>query len=518
MKKETIKLSLIEMQIRDVVHLIVSNNLQEELNANYESVLEELASEYLINGGSEEKLEELFAGLAQRGKAIIGSAASKLRTAGRIASRVGLSAALVASPVWGGKQTTPAVQGSDGTPAVVQPATPNTVVPGNKVKPTGKFVISGEKDLKTGKPRVDPSSPSGLKKGSDQIEIDDADAAMKHSVPGSVTHKQAGDAIAAAAKQSTPSTVVPGTPAKVITPASGARADLPARNTWSLTAVPNMRDRDLPQGTPTVQQGDAFVGKRRRRPTTTGTSGAGTTPITGGGGGNGGAGGGGLRPYPKPVAPDPVLGRIGVGTRSTNLERGGLSTTNPGRAGMISGSSNNPILRQKVAAARGEQSAWTTGISTPVVGRQRAFGSVPSIRPRPQPRKGVLFREENEELIQRNENMRDLIDLYKDILKEELLKELNFTGSVKAGVINSLNRSDKKFGVSLHHQPLTMASTYARGAATGALNYLSGKSKNATTPSTRFNDRASTPMGALGMVANSIKNKVLNSRRAGPLR
>lgn len=419
-------LSQIQKRIEQVVSEILSENLQENFES-YENILEDLAISYLENGGTEDSLNELFSGLRQRGKQIISRAAGALKQAGRIAGRVGLSASLVASPVWGPKQTTPAVQGSDGTPAVVQPATPDKVIPGNTVKPTGKFVISGERDLKTGKPRLDPKSPSGLKRGSDQIEIGDADAAEKHSAPGSLTHKQAVDAKAAAAKQSTPARVIPGTPAKVIQPATGAKPDLPARNTWSLTAVPNMRDRDLPKGIPAVQQGDAFVGKRRRTTTTgnTNTGGGGGSSMggggssMGGGGSGGGSSGGGLRPYPKPVPPTPVLSRMSVGTRSTNLERGVLSGSNPGRAGSISGSGNNPILMKKIAAATGEQSSWTTGISTPVVGRQAAFGSVPSIRPRPQPRKGVLFRENIEEYKQK-------------ILQAAPLTELNVLGVMKS--------------------------------------------------------------------------------------
>lgn len=430
-------LSQIQKRIEQVVSEILSENLQENFES-YENILEDLAISYLENGGTEDSLNELFSGLRQRGKQIISRAAGALKQAGRIAGRVGLSASLVASPVWGPKQTTPAVQGSDGTPAVVQPATPDKVIPGNTVKPTGKFVISGERDLKTGKPRLDSKSPSGLKRGSDQIEIGDADAAEKHSAPGSLTHKQAVDAKAAAAKQSTPARVIPGTPAKVIQPATGAKPDLPARNTWSLTAVPNMRDRDLPKGIPAVQQGDAFVGKRRRRTTTTGdtnTGGGGGSSMGGGGSSMGGGGlgggssGGGLRPYPKPVPPTPVLGRMSVGTRSTNLERGGLTPSKPGRARSISGSGNNPILMKKVAAAGGEQASWTTGISTPVVGRQAAFGSVPSIRPRPQPRKGVLFRENVEEYKQKIMNN----------FQATPLAELNVLGAMQSGAGNAFN-------------------------------------------------------------------------------
>lgn len=369
---------VIKVQLEEQIGLAISDFVAKRTD---DKILQNLVEAYIQAGGTEEKLQELFT-------------KGGLKTAFKRAGAAALSAALVASPIGTPLKRTgtiPAVPGSDGSPAVVQPATPDKVIPGTTAKPTGKFVISGEKDLKTGKAKVDPKSPSGLKRGSDQIEIDDAVAAQQHSVPGSLTHKQATDAITTAASKSTPDTVIPGTPAKTIKPAVPAQRDIPSKTTFaprSFAMIPNPLEYTKPDAPQGVQQGDAFAGiRRRRRTNTTTTSGGGTTPVTGGGGaGGGGSSGGGLRPYPQPVPPTPVLGRMSVGTRSTNLQRGGLSPSNPGQARSISGSANNPILMKKVAAARGEQASWTTGISTPVVGTQAAFRSVPSIRPRPKGR------------------------------------------------------------------------------------------------------------------------------------
>ena len=304
---------------------------------------------------------------------------------GKLAKRLGvgaLSAALVVSPTTVMSRTTiPAQVGSDGSPALIQKGTPST--PG---KATGKFVISAERDLKTGKPRSDSSSPSGLRRGADQMEIDDADVALRHSVPGSLTHTQAQAAIANAKP-------TPGTPDVVLRPAVPARPDLPSRNIFSrsLTLIPNQSEYPTSSGMPQVQQGNAFSGNRRRRGERMGGgNGESGGPLVGtSGGGSGRAGGSRTispRPFPTPpVDPTPVLGRIMTGTRSTNLRRT-VRGSNFDTGAAIVGSSDNTVLRQKVAAARGEQVAGSVGLSTPVVGTMKARKVSSMSRPRPKAR------------------------------------------------------------------------------------------------------------------------------------
>jgi len=365
-----------------VNQILNSQNLNEEFEKN-EKTLQELSTQFLNCGGTESELNEIF---------------GRLRQAGRVLGRAALSAALVVSPAtMTNKTVTPAVKGSDGAPALVQ-STLRTPAQ----KPTGKFVISGEKDLKTGKAKVDPKSPSGLKRGSDQIEIDDADAAVKHSVPGSLTHTQASAAIANA--RSTAS----GGEEKVIRPAIPATPDIPSKTitTRSLTLVPNRSEYPKSDGIPQVQQGDAFQGIRRRRRGSTTTPSVPSGGESGGGSGMGGGGSSGTspRPFPTPpVPPTPVLGRLAVGTRSTNLDRSMGANRAPGRT--IIGPASDRLMIRKAAAARGEQAAGSVGLSTPVVGTQQAFGAVPSMRPRPR-----VY----------NRPFEESVEYYKDILTEQL--------------------------------------------------------------------------------------------------
>jgi hypothetical protein len=348
------------------------NELMEQIHA-YDLMLEDFAVSYLENGGSPEELEELFnmAGLKEKGKAILSKVGEMGRTAGKVIGRHALAASLVVSPgAYLNKTTIPGKAGTPAQAAVIEKGTPGTPA----VAATGKFEITGQKHPKTGEfMRKDGK----LLHGPDSGYISDAGEALAHSAPGSVTHTAAQKAIASARP------AVPGTPDRIVKPAVPAVPGTPAKTQTSalLTVVPNTKKYLPAQGLPRVTE-------KKQKPQTgpidvTATD-ATTTPSPRTDGGSNSSNGGSRRsgttprPYPPtPVTPEPVLGTHTIGTTSTKIQRGSTEV----RA--ISGSSNNPTLNRKVAAAEGERrAAGTDGISTAVVGTQGGYGVASSIRPR----------------------------------------------------------------------------------------------------------------------------------------
>jgi len=366
------------------------NELMEQIHA-YDLMLEDFAVSYLENGGSPEELEELFnmAGLKEKGKAILSKVGEMGRTAGKVIGRHALAASLVVSPgAYLNKTTIPGKAGTPAQAAVIEKGTPGTPA----VAATGKFEITGQKHPKTGQfMRKDGK----LLHGPDSGYISDAGEALAHSAPGSVTHTAAQKAIASARP------AVPGTPDRIVKPAVPAVPGTPAKTetSASLTVVPNTKKYLPAQGLPPVTE------IKKRKPQTgpidvTATD-ATTTPSPRTDGGSNSSNGGSRRsgttprPYPPtPVTPEPVLGKLVVGTRSTKIRRG---STEPR---IIRGSSGNPTLRDKVAAAEGERrAADTDGISTPVVGTQGGYRVVPSIRPKVKRRARVTLEESIEQTI-----------------------------------------------------------------------------------------------------------------------